>query len=104
PRAVPVLRRLQARQSTTGSLDRVNGQCSGPERGRRGGTRRRRSRAVLLVQSASDRSKNSRHGRSSYFLNFACPDFPSAVLMVNVIVAPAAMGFFASPFSEFSPW
>ena len=38
-----------------------------------------------------------------YFLNFTCPDFPSAVLIVNVIVAPGAIGVFASPFSEFSP-
>ena len=38
-----------------------------------------------------------------YFLNFACPDFPSVVLIVRVIVAPAGIEFFASPLSEFSP-
>ena len=41
--------------------------------------------------------------RDRHFLNFTCPDFPSAVLMVSVIVAPGAIGVFASPFSEFSP-
>lgn len=40
---------------------------------------------------------------SRYFLNLACPDFPSAVLMVNVIVVPAAIELFESPPNEFSP-
>jgi hypothetical protein len=49
-----------------------------------------------------DHSAALRNG-STYLLNFTCPDFPSAVLMVNVMVVPGTIGVFASPFSEFSP-
>jgi hypothetical protein len=40
---------------------------------------------------------------SPHFSNFTCPDFPSVVWIVSVIVAPGATGAFASPLKEFSP-
>ena len=103
PPAGPALRRLQATQSTTGSVDGASGRRSG-RRAVRIWSQCGCGSTMLRFQSPFDPPRDSAHDRRSYFLNLAWPDFPSAVLMVNVIVAPAAIAFFASPFSEFSPW
>jgi hypothetical protein len=56
-------------------------------------------RTAINVRSTSRRPD----ARRLSLLELHLTGFSSAVLIVRVMVAPAAIGFFASPLSEFSP-